>query len=103
MGSIKFTLIKRLKTNNRYNYTPRYFKGKEDVQEEGHSTKFDAYAETYNSNDYSGNWANARKSSRNRNNTEFNSTIWIIIILLVFLFLWLIDFDLTIFFNSLTR
>lgn len=94
---LKFTLIKRLKTNNRFNYTPRYYKGKEGADPKEHSTKFDMYAETYNENDFSGQWSEMRKNHRNRSNVEFNKTVWIIVAILVFLFLWLIDFDLSIF------
>ena len=97
MGPIKFTLIKKLKSNDRFNYTPRYYNGKADVQEEKHQTKFDAYADAYNSNDFSGNWREARNSQRNSNNTEINATILIIVACLILLFLWIIDFDLSIF------
>jgi flagellar basal body L-ring protein FlgH len=97
MGPIKFTLIKKLKSNDRFNYTPRYFKGKEEVQKEKHQTKFDAYADAYNSNDFSGNWNEARTSQRNSNNTELNVTVIVIAVILIFLFLWIIDFDLSIF------
>lgn len=97
MGPIKFTLIKKLKTNNRFNYTPRYYKGKDDVDEAKYNTKLDAYSESYNKNDFGSHWQEARKSSRTRNNTEFNSTILIIVAVLVFIFLWIIDFDLSIF------
>jgi len=97
MGPIKFTLIKKLKTNNRFNYTPRYYNGKEHVDEAKYDTKIDAYTESYNKNDFGSHWKDARKSSRTRGNIEFNSTILIIVTILVFIFLWIIDFDLSIF------
>jgi len=97
MGPLKFTIIKKLKSNNRFNYTPRYYKGKADAEEHKHPTKFDAYADTYNTNDFSGQWKNARVAQRNRNNVDFNKTIVIIVILLVLGFLYIIDFDLSIF------
>ncbi len=97
MGPIKFTVIKKLKSNNRFNYTPRYYKGKEDAQEEKHPTRFDAYADTYNKNDFSGQWRNARIANRNRSNVDFNKTILIIVVLLILVFLYIIDFDLSIF------
>ena len=96
MGPIKFTVIKKLKSNNRFNYTPRYYKGKE-VDEKEFRTRLDAYNETINNNDFGGNWREARLSSRNRNNRDFNKTIIVIVLVLVLLFLWLIDFDLSIF------
>ena len=97
MGPIKFTLIKRLKTNNRFNYTPRYYKGKDEVDASDYPTKLDAYNEGLNKNDYSGQWKEARMSSRNRNNVEFNGTVLIIIAILILIFLFIIDFDLSIF------
>ncbi|MGJ8667033.1 MAG: hypothetical protein ACSHW7_11735 [Patiriisocius sp.] len=97
MGPIKFTLIKKLKSNNRFNYTPRYYKGKEEVEDRKHATRFDAYADTVNDNDYAGQWRNARTSVRNRNNVEFNFTVVAIILVLTLIFLFIIDFDLSIF------
>jgi len=97
MAQIKFTLIKKLKKNNRFNYTPRYYNGKESVDESKYPTRLDAYNETYNKNDYGSNWHEARLAKRNRGNVEFNRTIIVIVAILVVLFLWFIDFDLTIF------
>lgn len=97
MGPIKFTIIKKLKTNNRFNYTPRYYNGKDEVDETKYTTKIDAYTESYNKNDFGSHWKDARKSSRTRGNMEFNSTILIIVAILAFIFLWIIDFDLSIF------
>jgi hypothetical protein len=96
MGPIKFTIIKRLKTNNRFNYTPRYYRGKEDIEGK-HATKFDAYSDTFNDNDFAGHWREARLTKRNRGNRELNATILIIVMLLVIGFLFIIDFDLSIF------
>ena len=98
MGPIKFTLIKKLPRNKRFNYTPRYYKGKEDTDEKKFATKFDAYGESYNKSDFSGQWHEARLKNRNRNNSGFNKTILILILLFVLIFLFIIDFDLSIFF-----
>ncbi|EDP70274.1 hypothetical protein FBALC1_05943 [Flavobacteriales bacterium ALC-1] len=97
MGPIKFTLIKRLPRNKRFNYTPRYYKGKEDINESQYATKFDAYADTYNKNDFSGQWHENRISNRTRNNSGFNKTIYVLIAIFVLIFLYIIDFDLSIF------
>ncbi len=97
MGPIKFTLIKKLKTNNRFNYTPRYYKGKEDVEEGKYATRLDAYNESFNKNDFGSHWDAERKSKRNRSNVDLNRTVLIIAAILTLLFLWIIDFDLTIF------
>ena len=97
MGSIKFTIIKRLKTNNRFNYTPRYYKGKEEAEDGKHSTKIDAYCDTINENDFSSHWRDARLSKRNSGNSGLNATILVIIFILLLAFLFIIDFDLSIF------
>jgi len=94
---IKITLISKLKKNNRFNYTPRYFKGKEDADPKDFATKIDMYYETYNKNDFGSHWHEARLSKRNRSNVEFNKTVLIVAAILVLLFLWFIDFDLSVF------
>ncbi len=94
---IKFTLIKRLKTNNRFNYTPRYYRGKPPVDSAQSGTKIDHYVDTLNQNDYSGQWNAARNKYRNRENSSWNATIWVLIALFSLVFLWIIDFDLSIF------
>lgn len=99
MGPIKFTLIKRLPKNKRFNYTPRHYKGKEDTDELKYPTKFDAYAENLNKNDFGGHWHESRIKSRNRDNSEFNKTILILVLFFILIFLYIIDFDLSIFFS----
>jgi hypothetical protein len=94
---IKFSLIKRIKTNNRFNYTPRYYNGKEAADSKSYATKMDMYYETYNKNDFGGQWRQERIERRHRGNVEFNKTVLIIIAFLLLVFLWLIDFDLSIF------
>lgn len=97
MGPVKFTFIKKLPRNKRFNYTPRYYKGKEKIDETKYASKFDAYADTLNKNDFSGHWHANRISNRNRSNFGFNRTIWILIALFTLIFLFIIDFDLSIF------
>ncbi len=97
MGPTKFTLIKKLPTNKRFNYTPRFYKGKDGVKEEKYATKLDAYNESYNKNDFGSHWHEARISRRNRGNGGLNLTILIIAAVLALVFLWIIDFDLSIF------
>ncbi len=100
MGPIKFKLFKGLPRNKRFNYTPRYYKGKENTDESKYETKFDAYADVYNKNDISGQWHERRLESRNRANSGFNNTILIIIAVLVLISLYILDFDLSIFFSK---
>ena len=48
---LKSNLFK-LKKNKRYNYTPRYYKGKEKGNIYDFDSKFSKYRETYNKNDF---------------------------------------------------
>jgi hypothetical protein len=97
MGPIKFTVFKGLSRNKRFNYTPMYYNGKENTDTSEYPTKFDAYAETYNKNDFSGQWHENRIKNRIRNNYEFNKTILVLIGIFLLIFLYIIDFDLSIF------
>jgi len=89
----------KVRKNARYNYTPRYYKGKDTGNLYAFDSKFNKYKEATNAVDFGSKWAQARDSSRNRGNREINKRIIYIILILVFLFLWIIDFDLSIFSN----
>lgn len=90
----------KLNRNKRFNYTPRYYDGKEKNQ---NPYDFDSAIrrdrETVNYNDYRAHWDEARKGSRHRGNREVNTRLLIIIAILVLAFLFIIDFDLTLFSN----
>ena len=64
---LKSTLFK-LKKNRRYNYTPRYYKGKEEGNLYEFDSKFAKYRDTYNSNDFGHQWKEARFHMRTRKN-----------------------------------
>lgn len=83
--------------NARYNYTPRYYKGKDAGNIYDFNSKFHKYKETTNAIDFGSQWAEARTNSRNRGNREINTRVLAIIAVLVLIFLWIIDFDLSIF------
>lgn len=85
--------------NKRYNYTPRYYKGKDTGNIYDFDSKFNKYRETTNAIDFGSQWAEARHMSRNRGNREINKRVLIIILVLLLIFLWIIDFDLSIFTN----
>lgn len=85
--------------NKRYNYTPRYYKGKDTGNIYDFDSKFNKYRETTNAIDFGSQWAEARRMSRNRGNREINKRVLIIILVLLLIFLWIIDFDLSIFTN----
>ncbi len=87
----------KLRKNTRYNYTPRYYKGKDTGNPFNFDSKFSKYKETHNSIDFGSHWAQARKDSRHRGNRAINRTVILIALILTFIFLWIIDFDLSIF------
>lgn len=87
----------KLNKNRRFNYTPRFFKGKEDSSFNFES-KISKYRDQYNSIDMGMNWNNQRDKMRNRRNRGINLTLLLIIVFLILVFLYIIDFDLTIFY-----
>lgn len=83
--------------NKRYNYTPRYYKGKESGNPFEIDSKFNKYKEKTNAIDFGAQWKEDRLNSRNRKNRGINRRVIYIILILVLVFLWIIDFDLSIF------
>ena len=94
---LKLNIISAKKKNNRYNYTPRYYQGKDTGNAYRFENKFTKFREATNANDFGSKWKEARESSRHRGNREINKTVLLIIAILVVIFLWVIDFDLSIF------
>ena len=93
---MKISLFK-LKKNRRYNYTPRYYDGKEGVNPYDFDSKFSKYRDTFNQNDFGRQWQDVRLKMRTRSNQEISSRLVIIILILVLAFLFVIDFDLSLF------
>ena len=87
----------KLNKNRRYNYTPRYYEGKEFSNIYEFDSKFSKYRDTYNANDIGKKWEEARLESRTRSNRAFSPLLLIIIAVLCLIFLFIIDFDLSIF------
>ena len=87
----------KLNKNRRYNYTPRYYKGKAIDNPYDFDSNFTKYRETYNANDFGKQWQDARLRFRSRKNRSVSPLLLLIIALLVFAFLYIIDFDLSIF------
>ncbi len=93
---MKINVFKSRK-NRRYNYTPRYYDGKDVGNPYDLSSKFEKYRDTTNSVDIGAQWKEARSASRNRGNREINKRLIIIIVILVLLTLFFFDFDLSYF------
>ncbi|AXT55980.1 hypothetical protein J8L88_13835 [Aquimarina sp. MMG015] len=93
---MKLSIPKR-KTNRRYNYTPRYYKGKSDGNIYDFENRITKYRDTRNAIDFGSQWSEDRKASRNRGNREINKRVIYVAFVLIFIFLYLIDFDLSIF------
>ncbi|MGB7843798.1 MAG: hypothetical protein WBL21_13465 [Salinimicrobium sp.] len=89
----------KIRKNQRYNYTPRYYKGKDEGNIYSFDSKFHKYKEITNDIDFGSKWAEARRTSRNRGNREINMRVLVIVAILLLIFLWIIDFDLSIFSN----
>lgn len=89
----------KLRKNSRYNYTPRYYKGKDTGNVFEFDSKFNKYKNTTNAIDFGAQWADARNSSRHRGNREINNRVVLIILILLLIVLWILDFDLSIFSN----
>ena len=85
------------KKNRRYNYTPRYYSGKEVGNLYDFDSKFSKYRETFNRNDFGRQWQDTRLKMRNRSNRGISIRLIIIIVILVIFFLFIIDFDLFLF------
>jgi hypothetical protein len=87
----------KLRKNTRYNYTPRYYNGKDEGNIYDFDSRFAKFKNTPNQINFGSHWAEAREQSRNRGNRSLNKRVILIAAILIFLFLWFIDFDLSIF------
>ncbi|MEC7658529.1 MAG: hypothetical protein VYB41_00380 [Bacteroidota bacterium] len=87
------------RTNRRFNYTPRYYKGKKDENPYDFDSTFSKYRDITNSNDFGAHWQAARQQSRNRSNRGFSRLFFIILVSLILIALYILDFDLSIFKN----
>ena len=88
----------KLRKNKRYNYTPRHYKGEGSPYELKH--KFDEFRTTVGpQNGMKGKFNNAIDDYKNPDKS-INKRVLIIVGVLILLFLFLIDFDLSIFFDK---
>ncbi len=91
------TQLFKQKQNKRFNYTPRYFKGKNTGNPYAFDSVFSKYRETPNSTDFGAHWKEARQGSRHRGNRSFSIRLFLIIGILVLLSLFVLDFDISLF------
>jgi len=91
------SILFKLNKNRRYNYTPRYYKGKEEGNLYEFDSKFAKYRDTYNSNDFGQQWKDARFQTRTHKNRSISLRLVFIILVLVFVCLYILDFDISIF------
>lgn len=82
---MKISLLK-LRKNRRYNYTPRYYSGKEGGNPYDFDSKFSKYRDTYNQNDFGQQWQEARMKMRTRRNRGVSSRLVLIILILTLVF-----------------
>ena len=88
----------KLKKNKRYNYTPRYYKGKSEGNLYDFDSKFSKYRETFNENDFGKQWQEVRLQMRAKKNRGISLRLLSIILVLAFLSFYILDFDFSIFF-----
>ena len=86
----------QLQKNKRFNYTPRYYEGKEqgNAFEMGSRIRKDREMVT---NHFTEEWRAIRSESRNRKNAGVNKTFLIIFAISLLITLYFLDFDLSIF------
>lgn len=88
------------RTNKKFDYIPRYYKGEGNPFQIGH--KFDEYRTTVGSTKgLKERFKTAFEEFEGSRDRGFNKTILIIIAILILIFLYIIDFDLSIFKNTL--
>lgn len=87
----------RQRPNNRFNYTPRYFHGKDGGNPYDFDSSMRRHRETYNSNDRRQLWTEARQQSRSRRNSGSTLRIFVIAILLLLTMMWGLHLDWSIF------
>lgn len=93
---VRLSFLKQRK-NRRFNYTTRYYKGKQSANPYAFGSTFEQYRDTPNTNDFGAHWRDARDMSRNRRNRSVSPRLLLIIAVLLLLALYVLDFDLSIF------
>lgn len=86
----------KLKKNKRFNYEPRFYKSSANPFEIKH--KFDEQRTTIEKTNLKTTLKTALNDLKNKDQKSTNIII-VVTVVLSFIFLWIIDFDLTIFFN----
>lgn len=93
---VRLSFLKQ-RSNRRFNYTPRYFKGKNNANPYDFGSAIEQHRDTPNTNDFGAHWREARRASRTRGNRSVSPLLLLIIALLVLAALFVLDFDLSIF------
>ena len=96
---MKVNLFK-LEKNKRFNYNPRYYKEKSIENIYDFDSVYSKRRSSNNQSDISSHWKEARLIHRNSSNRDFSKSIIGIALVLFLIFLFIIDFDLSIFFNE---
>jgi len=93
--------IFKLRKNKRFDYTPRYYKGKEEGKPFEIKHKFDDYRRTIGSTGgLKTRFNSAMEDFKGNPDKAANRRILYIIVVLLVIFLFIIDFDLSIFFGK---
>jgi hypothetical protein len=99
-GNIEIMGIFKLRKNKRYDYTPRYYKGKAGEKPFEIKQKFDDYRKTVgNTGGLKTRFSNAMDDLKGNPDRAATRRILFIVAALLLIFLFIIDFDLSIFFR----
>ncbi|PKA83796.1 hypothetical protein ATE92_1962 [Ulvibacter sp. MAR_2010_11] len=94
--------ILKTRKNKKFSYNPRYYKNDGEGSPYEMKHKFDEFRSTVGANPgLKGKFKNAFEELRQSKNGTANKRLLLIIAILVFVFLYIIEFDLSIFFQKL--
>lgn len=94
----KFT---KLRKNKKFSYSPRYYSGNGEGSPFKIQHKFDRYRTTVDTQGgLKGRFKNAMADLRRAGDTHTKTRLLIILAVLILIFLYIIDFDLSIFYQS---
>ncbi len=92
--------ISRLKKNKKYNYSPRYYDDKGEGNPYKIERKLDKFRNVGTKSGLKGKFSNAMDDLKRSGDPYLKLRMLIIIAILLFIFLYIIDFDLSIFFEG---
>jgi len=94
-------LFSKLRSNKKYNYTPRYYNNKGEGSPFRMERKLDQFRTTVDSpKGIKGKFRNAMSDMRRTGDRNLRIRMIVILAILILIFLYIIDFDLSIFYTN---